>query len=322
MWLEMSRDPTHGGEGWEFGTCLWSPSRKQQGGRWPFWELLLKVRQGDTIFHLRGVNELAAFVGYSVADTDGYSTTRRPPEPGNWRYAQEFYRVPLKDFTLFSHPVSLSRFWVENDVSLRNYYAANRSRHRDQRRHVFFVVQGGRLQCLNGAYFSEVDAELAEMLLPPATGSAAAAARDLPLDRVAIGEELRDVRMRIGQERFSAEVRKNYGCRCCFPDCDVADPLLLVGSHIGRWSDAVELRGNVANGLCLCLMHDKAFENGLYTLDRSMKVRVNPIRTSSIRWADKNLQPFDGRVIRGGSIVPDTKALVLHWERIGFVPER
>jgi|ERR1700683_4428968 len=193
MWLEMSRDPTHGGAGWEFGTCVWSPSRKQQGGRWPFWELLLKVRLGDTIFHLRGV--------------------------------------------------------------------------------------------------------------------------------VAIGEEVRSVRMRIGQERFSAEVRKNYGWRCCFPDCEVIDPVLLVGSHIGRWSDALELRGDVSNGLCLCLMHDKAFENGLYTLDRSMKVRINPVRISSVRWANKNLQPFDGRSIRSGSIVPDPKALGLHWERIGFAPK-
>jgi len=319
MWLEMSREPTHGGVGWEFGTCVWSPSRKQQGGRWPFWELLLKVRQGDTIFHLRGINEHAAFVGYSVADTDGYSTTRRPPEPGDWAYAREFHRVPLRNFTAFSQPVSLSRFWKENDSSLRDYYAMNRSRHRDQRRHIFFVVQGGRLQCLNGAYFSEVDAEFAEIMLPRTVEAAAAVTA--PRDQVAVGEEIRSVRMRIGQERFSAEVRENYGWRCCFPDCEVIDPVLLVGSHIGRWSDALDLRGDVANGLCLCLMHDRAFENGLYTLDRSMNVRVNPIRVSSVRWADKNLHPFDGRAIRNGPIVPDARALLMHWERIGFAPE-
>ena len=43
MWLEMARDETHGGNGWEFGSCLWSPSVKTNGQRWPYWDLLKQV---------------------------------------------------------------------------------------------------------------------------------------------------------------------------------------------------------------------------------------------------------------------------------------
>ena len=74
MWLEMSRDSAHGGPGWAFTECLWSPTHKNPSGSWSFWELLSRVRKGDTVFHLRGKSPRAAFVGYSIADSDGYQT--------------------------------------------------------------------------------------------------------------------------------------------------------------------------------------------------------------------------------------------------------
>ena len=79
MWLEMSRDEEHGGPGWVFTECLWSPSHKKPSGKWPFWESLLSVRQGDIVFHLRGKTHFARFVGYSIADSNGYHTAQRPP---------------------------------------------------------------------------------------------------------------------------------------------------------------------------------------------------------------------------------------------------
>jgi hypothetical protein len=71
MWLEMSRDPNHGGPGWGFAECLWSPSHKNPSGSWPFWSLLKQVRKGDIVVHLRGKTHQAAFRGYSLADADG-----------------------------------------------------------------------------------------------------------------------------------------------------------------------------------------------------------------------------------------------------------
>ncbi len=50
----MSRDANHGGPGWEFGTCLWSPTERNGGGRWGCWDLMQRVRKGDVVMHLRG----------------------------------------------------------------------------------------------------------------------------------------------------------------------------------------------------------------------------------------------------------------------------
>lgn len=81
LWLEMSRDENHGGGHWGFQKCLWSPTYKTNGVKWAFWETVHKVQEGDLVIHLRGKTS-PAFVGYSVAATDGYKTSSRPPEPG------------------------------------------------------------------------------------------------------------------------------------------------------------------------------------------------------------------------------------------------
>lgn len=72
------------------------------------------------------------------------------------------------------------------------------------------------------------------------------------------GERIRELRVREGQQRFSDNVRGNYSGRCCFPHCPIVEQHFLIGAHIARWSDVPHLRGKVSNGLCFCLMHDKA----------------------------------------------------------------
>jgi predicted restriction endonuclease len=81
---------------------------------------------------------------------------------------------------------------------------------------------------------------------------------------------------RIGQKKFADTIKGLYQNRCCFPGCGVADPRFLVASHIARWSDNEALRGHTGNGLCFCLMHDRAFELGLFTLDGRRNVFLNP----------------------------------------------
>ena len=73
MFLEMSRDPEHGGAGWEFSTCLWAPTTKKIGGAWPFWTKVGHIEKGALILHLRGINPNAEFKGFSVAASDGYT---------------------------------------------------------------------------------------------------------------------------------------------------------------------------------------------------------------------------------------------------------
>ena len=79
LWLEMSRDYTHGGGSWGFTQSLWSPTRKKNndgslGDKWSFWENIMKIQAGDVVLHLRQEkNGRSAFVGFSIAETDGFA---------------------------------------------------------------------------------------------------------------------------------------------------------------------------------------------------------------------------------------------------------
>jgi putative restriction endonuclease len=316
LWLEMSRDEAHGGGTWGFGQALWSPTHRTDGTKWAFWQTLLRVEAGDTVLHLRGKGEKAAFVGVSTARSDGEETDERPPEPGEWAYAKTFYRVPLQDFTRFHDPVALYEVFTRRDPELRSYFQANRSAAIKER--LFYVIQAGRLQCLNGAYLSEVSATLARLLLhePVYTHQ-----RTLSLVReVSTDEQLRNLLARVGQREFSERVCANYSTRCCFPGCDVAERAFLRGAHIARWADAPELRGDLSNGLCLCLMHDQAFERGLFTIDLECRVWVNSAKAHHSPWATSYLLPFHAQPICVGKIAPSHEALLRHWERTRCYP--
>jgi putative restriction endonuclease len=324
LWIEMARDPVHGAGSWEFTKCLWSPTIKKgiRGENWPYWNSLLRVRAGDAVLHLRGMGGKAEFVGFSTAETDGFETTEAPPVLGIWNYAKKFYRVNLKDYRPFNVPIKLRQLFKEKDSEFRHYFIENKGLPKISRKQIFFVVQGGKLQCLNGAYLSEADSDLqhiifgAQISKSPTTSGRVA-------DHVPTSEAMRDLTSRIGQAVFSEMVRANYNSSCCFPDCAVIERAFLVGAHIARWNDEPSLRGEISNGLCLCLLHDKAFEQGLFTLALDHTVVINEKHRifSEGPWCRQCLIPFKGQKIKLGKIKPSEQALRLHWERIGFRPD-
>ena len=220
----------------------------------------------------------------------------------------------------FPDPIPLAQVFTDRDHEMREYFAQNKLQPKKTREHVFFVVQAGRLQCLNGAYCSELSNDLAGIVLGHQFGSS------FPHDplvavRASNSEQIGLLKTRLGQKDFSDHVRENYKHRCCFPGCDVAEHSLLVGAHIARWSDAAHLRGMTSNGLCLCLFHDRAFELGLFTLTEAFRVSVNGTKNANSRWGAQNIAPFEGQQIRSGAIMPATDSLRRHWERIAFFPK-
>ena len=52
----------------------------------------------------------------------------------------------------------------------------------------------------------------------------------------------------------------------------LADPRLLVASHIVPWGRDKVNRLNPSNGLCLSAIHDRAFDMGLITLTDDYRV--------------------------------------------------
>lgn len=270
------------------------------------------------MLHLRGIPPQANFVGYSVAASDGFQTTRRPPNPGQWNFAQAFYRADLTDFTPFHRPINLTDIFVSRRLELNSYFDVNKRRGA-QRANIFFVRQSGRLQCLNGAYLSEVDSELFVAMF--GTGNELIqSSGDMPIVSVETGVQISTVFSRLGQTRFAAQIKSLYSNACCFPGCDISDTRFLVASHIARWSDNENLRGQLGNGLCLCLLHDRAFEMGLFTLDELYRVYVNPKERESRSVIAKELVVHHGENIRLADVKPLDDALLEHWIRVDIEP--
>lgn len=78
---------------------------------------------------------------------------------------------------------------------------------------------------------------------------------------------------RIGQDFFRRAVLSAYDYRCCITGLSV--PKLLVASHIVPWRVDAKNRLNPRNGLCLSMLHDKAFDVGIITIAEDMTVRVS-----------------------------------------------
>lgn len=323
IWIEMSKDENHGGGEWGFTKCLWSPAYKLVGEKrnsWIYWECLLRVKTGDIVLHLRGNNN-AQFTGFSTAETDGFVTTLRPPNPGvNWNYADTFYRVNLKDYTPFKKPIDLRNLFDEKESKLKYYFNTNKNKSRDIKKLLFYVIQNGSLRRQNGAYLSEVDQELYRLIIHRDDNPVVREKSVTVSTNTETGEADRSLPARKGQSEFTENVRSNFSHSCCFPGCEVKDRSFLVGAHIARWSDYPEYRGETSNGLCLCLMHDKAFELGLFTLDENLCVSINYERLKKYDKEIHKLLLSDGEAIKEAQIPINIEFIRHHWTRIGYKP--
>ena len=80
-------------------------------------------------------------------------------------------------------------------------------------------------------------------------------------------------KVRLGQQFFRKTILANYRSRCCV--CNMPIPTLLIASHIIPWKDREDLRLNPHNGLCLCALHDKAFDAGFLGIDEQYRVVIS-----------------------------------------------
>lgn len=103
-WIEIT-NPVHGGNGWEFGTCLWSPIFNK--GKVKSWELMTQIEPGDIIFHLLKTKKAKGyfFVAHSIAANKAQTITDEPPEPDRWGGMSPYYRVQLSGFSYLQKAV-------------------------------------------------------------------------------------------------------------------------------------------------------------------------------------------------------------------------
>lgn len=77
---------------------------------------------------------------------------------------------------------------------------------------------------------------------------------------------------------FRKRVLASFGGRCCKTGTTGDKP--LVASHIKPWAvcsgEDAWRRMDSRNGLCLNVLHDRAFDRGMITLDDSCRVELSP----------------------------------------------
>lgn len=110
-------------------------------------------------------------------------------------------------------------------------------------------------------------------------------------------EKQATVLVRLGQSFFRRAVLSSYEYSCCICGLDLS--ALLVGSHIVPWSVNKEQRVDPQNGLCLCVLHDKAFDRGLVSIGQDFHVLVSAkVAKSRSDFTKTVLQNFDGQKMR------------------------
>ncbi|MDK2122648.1 HNH endonuclease signature motif containing protein [Chitinimonas sp. DQS-5] len=78
----------------------------------------------------------------------------------------------------------------------------------------------------------------------------------------------------------------------------VAEPRLLIASHIVPWSKDKLNRLNPSNGLCLSALHDRAFDQGLITLNDDFKIIISDkLKRQEDTFIKSVLLPLEGVTI-------------------------
>lgn len=106
------------------------------------------------------------------------------------------------------------------------------------------------------------------------------------------------VKVRTNQHLFRSLVLTSYREACAV--CSLPIKPLLVASHIVPWSVNAALRMNPHNGLCLCTLHDKAFDTGLMVISDDYTVSFTA-KLSSFRddtSVQNALTQYEGNTLR------------------------
>jgi putative restriction endonuclease len=130
------------------------------------------------------------------------------------------------------------------------------------------------------------------------------------------GSKSAQVMTRIGQNFFRRAVLSAYDYRCCITG--LAIPSLLVASHIIPWRTDVSNRLNPRNGLCLSVLHDRAFDTGIITIAENMTVHVSTSHAEDRGpFFESAIASYDGHPIElPQKFLPDPQFLDYHRQRV------
>ncbi len=120
---------------------------------------------------------------------------------------------------------------------------------------------------------------------------------------------------RVGQSFFRTAVLSAYNSECCITG--LSETRLLVASHIIPWREDESNRLNPRNGLLLSMLHDKAFDLGIITINDDMTIYVSRKNITKDKYFDTSIGHYDGKKIKlPEKFQPDADFLAYHRENI------
>lgn len=163
VWVEISKsEHHHGGPGWEFGTCLWSPSRDI--ALVDRYSIMRSPVRGDLVLHFYhnswpdGEQE-NRLCGNSIVEHPFKEVTVEPPFAGDWSGRSSYYRIDLKDYPEYPNPVSFS--------AIRQHYGLDIRRDMQEGRPLYypFNTYGDTIRTVQGIYLAICTAGLYRILM-------------------------------------------------------------------------------------------------------------------------------------------------------------
>jgi hypothetical protein len=140
---------------------------------------------------------------------------------------------------------------------------------------------------------------------------------NIPLESDRVSEAEATVRIRLVQRFFREVVLSGYNFSCAMCNLDLVQ--MLNASHIVPWAIDKQRRADPRNGICLCALHDRAFDRGLITVSDDFTVVVSQgIKTPRASKLYRiGLLEIEGEKINlPDRFGPDPVALAYHREKI------
>lgn len=105
-----------------------------------------------------------------------------------------------------------------------------------------------------------------------------------------------EIYTRAGQRFFRESVLNSYNEKCCISGLSV--PKMLAASHIVPWDADEKNYLNPSNGLLLSVLHDKAFNMGMITIDEDLHLVVSKhFRPADDDYFENSIRKYEGREI-------------------------
>ena len=121
------------------------------------------------------------------------------------------------------------------------------------------------------------------------------------------------VKVRVNQSFFRSSILASYNNTCCITG--IQQPELLIAGHIKPWGIDEKNRLNPRNGIAINALHDKAFENGLLTIDPDFKIKISSVLKKQLKSEtikDYFLRFENQPIILPSRFLPDIEFLKYH----------